>query len=34
MPTAELTRGLDQKADPRLILALDVPARADAESMV
>jgi orotidine-5'-phosphate decarboxylase len=34
MPAAELTRGLDQKADPRLILALDVPARADAESMV
>jgi orotidine-5'-phosphate decarboxylase len=34
MPTAELARGLDQKADPRLILALDVPARADAESLV
>jgi orotidine-5'-phosphate decarboxylase len=34
MSAAELTRGLDQKADPRLILALDVPARADAESMV
>ncbi|HEY5007293.1 MAG TPA: orotidine-5'-phosphate decarboxylase [Caulobacteraceae bacterium] len=34
MPAAELTRGLDQNADPRLILALDVPARADAESMV
>ena len=34
MPAAELTRDLDQKADPRLILALDVPARADAESLV
>ena len=32
MPAAELA--LDQKADPRMILALDVPARADAESMV
>lgn len=32
MPAAELTA--DQKADPRMILALDVPARADAESMV
>jgi orotidine-5'-phosphate decarboxylase len=34
MPAAELARTVDQKADPRLILALDVPARADAESMV
>jgi orotidine-5'-phosphate decarboxylase len=34
MPAVELTRDLDQKADPRLILALDVPARADAESLV
>ncbi len=34
MPAAELTRAQAQTADPRLILALDVPARADAEAMV
>jgi orotidine-5'-phosphate decarboxylase len=38
MPAAELApevaSGAIQRADPRLILALDLPARADAESMV
>jgi orotidine-5'-phosphate decarboxylase len=34
MPAAQAAREADQGADPRLILALDVPARADAESMV
>jgi orotidine-5'-phosphate decarboxylase len=34
MPAAQAAREASQIADPRLILALDVPARADAESMV
>jgi orotidine-5'-phosphate decarboxylase len=34
MPAAQAAREADQGTDPRLILALDVPARADAESMV
>jgi orotidine-5'-phosphate decarboxylase len=34
MPAAPLAHPVDQAADPRLILALAVPARADAESMV
>ena len=34
MPAAQPAREADATADPRLILALDVPARADAESMV
>ncbi len=34
MPAAQLASEVGQRADPRLILALDVPARADAESMV
>jgi orotidine-5'-phosphate decarboxylase len=34
MPAAQAAREADRGGDPRLILALDVPARADAESVV